>query len=654
MLRPTLAGLRLHLSHYATAALVVVLGVMLVSGTMVFTDTLQDSHEQSVREAASSVDAVAVPEALQDEDGTWRETVPFTGEQLERVRALPEVAGADGVRQSPTVLLGRDGRAHNSSPTAAMTVGEVSRFRVSADELPDAEDQMALSSSIGEQTGDGVGDTVTVLGPGHEEREFTVTALVELGAGSHHPGAMIVAPDAFRAVTGEEGFHEFDVLAAEGTDEETVAAAVQTALGEGSYVRTGAEFGAQQADPAGSDAGLLRAVLLSFALFAVAVSPIVVHNTFVLALARRRREFALLRCLGAERGQILRSVLTESFILGLMASGLGVLAGAGLGTAAARFSGLLLGEEITAPVVITPTAVLTGLLAGTVMTVVSSLAPAVRAARAAPSAASYTGATAHGVDQDTGWVRLVAGLSAFCVSAGLLALALGSGPGASALLSVVVAAPVALAGLLLLGPWLVRAAAGSLRGVLGRTGGAAGFAADNAARAPRSASGTVIALTVGAALITGSSVVLSSVESTPGLGMDRFADPVFHGITALLGVSVLIAVLGVVSTMASSVRERARETALLRALGLGRSQLRLILGVEAVVLCLTGAVAGVVLGGAFGLGVAATALPGAVLEFPAGQIAVLVLAAVLSALAACLLSARRATRTGVVGARSET
>lgn len=642
MLRTTLAGLRLHLPHYGTAALVVVLGVMLVSGTMVFTDTLQDSREQAAVEAASSVDAVAVPQPLQDEDGTWRETVPFTGEQLERVRALPEVAEADGLRQSPTLLQGQDGRAHSSSPTAAMTIGEVSRFNTSADDLPDTEDQIALGSSISEQAGHGIGDTVTLLGPEREEHEFTVTALLELGAGSHHPGAMIVTPDAFRAVTGEEGFHEFDVLAAGDTHEKAVAAAVRATLGEGSYVRTGAEFGEQQTGPAGSDAGVLRTALLSFALLAVAVCAIVVHNTFALALARRRREFALLRCLGAEREQVLRSVLTESFTVGLVASGIGVLAGVGLGTAAAGLSGPLFGEEITAPVVITPTAVLTGLLAGTVMTVASSLAPAARAVRVAPSDASPTGARPSGADQGTGWVRLVSGATAFCVSAGLLVPASNSAPGALALLSVVAAAPIALAGLLLSAPWLVRAVAAPLRVLLGPVGGEA-----------RLAAGTVIALTVGATLITGSCVVLSSFRSTPGLGSEHFAEPLLHGITALVGLAVLIAVLSASGPSPSSVPARARQTALLLALGLSRSQLYFMLGMEAAVLCLTGAATGLVLGTVFGLSFAATALPDAVLEWPAGQIAGLVLVAFLTALAACLLSARRAARTGVVGSRSE-
>lgn len=63
--------------------------------------------------------------------------------------------------------------------------------------------------------------------------------------------------------------------------------------------------------------------------------------------------------------------------------------------------------------------------------------------------------------------------------------------------------------------------------------------------------------------------------------------------TALLGVAALIAVIGVGNTLGLSVLERSRESALLRALGLQRRQLRTILAVEAVLLALVAAVVGV-------------------------------------------------------------
>ena len=72
-------------------------------------------------------------------------------------------------------------------------------------------------------------------------------------------------------------------------------------------------------------------------------------------------------------------------------------------------------------------------------------------------------------------------------------------------------------------------------------------------------------------------------------------------IYALLGLAVVIAVLGIVNTLALSVIERTREIGLLRAVGLSRRQLRTMLRLESVAIALLGAVLGVVLGLVFGL-----------------------------------------------------
>ncbi len=72
-------------------------------------------------------------------------------------------------------------------------------------------------------------------------------------------------------------------------------------------------------------------------------------------------------------------------------------------------------------------------------------------------------------------------------------------------------------------------------------------------------------------------------------------------IYALLGLALVIAVLGIVNTLALSVIERTREVGLLRAIGLSRAQLRLMITLESVVIAVLGAVLGVVLGICFGV-----------------------------------------------------
>lgn len=91
--------------------------------------------------------------------------------------------------------------------------------------------------------------------------------------------------------------------------------------------------------------------------------------------------------------------------------------------------------------------------------------------------------------------------------------------------------------------------------------------------------------------------------------LQQVLDVVLIVLTALLGVAVVIALVGVGNTLGLSVIERQRESALLRALGMQRSSLRWMLLVEALLLALVGTVIGILAGAFFGwLGVSSTML----------------------------------------------
>ena len=123
-------------------------------------------------------------------------------------------------------------------------------------------------------------------------------------------------------------------------------------------------------------------------------------------------------------------------------------------------------------------------------------------------------------------------------------------------------------------------------------------------------------------------------------------------IFALLGLALIIAVLGIVNTLALSVIERTREVGLLRAIGLSRAQLRRMITLESVVISLLGAVLGVVMGLVFGVALMYALRDEGleVISVPGGQLAVfLVLSLVIGVLAA-VLPARRAARLDVLRA----
>lgn len=907
MLRTTLAGLRMHKSRYVTTVLAILLGVMFVSGTMVFADTLNAGYEKSVMGSATSVDAIAVPETPESEDEEPAEPVLFTEEQIERIRELPEVAEADGTIRGQAVLLDEEGRAFGFMPPSALSLGEPNRFSAEEGSLPSDGDEIALATSTADQTGFAVGDTVTVLDPEENEHEFTVTGLVEFGVDPSYTfgGAVVFDPDTVEEMTGLSAYSEIDVLAAEGFTDEEAAEAVASVLGSQAKVQTGEEFGLAMAESAGGDTEMMRIALMLFALIAMFVAGIVIYNTFAILIAQRQRELALLRCVGAKRGQVFRSVLIESSVVGLVASALGVLAGVGIGTAGAAFGGPLLGMGDSFSVVLTPPAVVTGLVVGTVVTVFSALVPATRATRVAPLAALRTSATASGLEKGTGWIRVVLGVAAFAVSAVMVGLTRMSGPSQTGPIVVTAAALIAFVGVVVLGPLLVRGIVRVVGVPLRKVGVPSMLAVDNSTRSPRRAATAMIALTVGATLITGYSVVSASLESTltkqldeqfpmdyqispqfamddptgggqdpadteelsadevegaalsdegtedpanapgeggsatsddaaaedtpaeeastgggdgspefgtvpsevrealeaqealgrvigarstyvelddqrtlpvytytggeigvditsdtaegdlsdlgpgrtavskdydedlsvgdtltlptedggelslkvvaiveplqflmgatidpedfatafPGISEDDYLfvraaedseaaevreavysavddhptmqvasvaevknqfsqimDVAFYTIAAMLGLAIVIAVFGISNTMALSVLERTRESALLRALGLGKGQLRRMLSVEAVLLCLIGAGIGIALGVVFGWAAGASVLPGMVFSVPFGQIAVFVALSVVAGLLAAVLPARRAAATSITGA----
>ena len=123
-------------------------------------------------------------------------------------------------------------------------------------------------------------------------------------------------------------------------------------------------------------------------------------------------------------------------------------------------------------------------------------------------------------------------------------------------------------------------------------------------------------------------------------------------IYALLGLSVVIAVLGVVNTLALSVIERTREVGLLRAVGTSRRQLRTVIRLESIVIAVFGALLGIAMGLAFGIGLMLALEDQGLTEIvvPWGRLALFVVAAAVVGVVAAVFPARRAARLDVLRA----
>jgi putative ABC transport system permease protein len=127
-------------------------------------------------------------------------------------------------------------------------------------------------------------------------------------------------------------------------------------------------------------------------------------------------------------------------------------------------------------------------------------------------------------------------------------------------------------------------------------------------------------------------------------------------VDALLGLALVIAILGIVNTLALSIIERTREIGLLRAIGLGRGQLRLMVTLESVVIAVLGALLGVALGVCFGVAMMYAVRDQGlhVIAIPWLQLGVFLGLAVVIGVVAAVLPARRAARLDVLAAIAAT
>ena len=157
-------------------------------------------------------------------------------------------------------------------------------------------------------------------------KQFKVSGVASLGDVDSLGGArffVFTVPEAHR-MAGYDGWDSISVSTG-GKNQDEVKAGIQKVLGKDFQVQTGEEAAASQAADLSDSLGFIRIALLVFAGVALLVGGFLIFNTFTVTVAQRTKEFALLRVLGASRGQVLRSVLIETFAVGLIASIIGVL-----------------------------------------------------------------------------------------------------------------------------------------------------------------------------------------------------------------------------------------------------------------------------------------------------------------------------------------
>jgi putative ABC transport system permease protein len=527
----SLAGRKLRTT---LTALAIVLGVAMMSGAYVLTDTIDRAFDAIFVDSYAGTDAVVTgKEPGFSFEGESAQPPPIPAQTLDRVRRVEGVAVASGsVLDLKTKLLRPDGGEIDTagSPSFAFgieTAPEYDRFNplnLVQGRWPRGDTEVVVDEGVADDEELTVGDRIVVAAV-ERARTFRIVGIARYGDLSSIGSstfAIFDLPTAQRLLGKQGQLDSIQAAASAGTTPEELTDRISSALGSDYTIRTGAEQADEQSSEIATFTKIIRYFLLSFAAIALFVGAFVIFNTLSITVAQRMREFATLRTLGASRRQVLRSVILEALVIGLGASIVGLFLGLGLAVGLdALFRALNLDLPQTDTVFATRTIVVS-LLVGTLVTLAAGLMPAVRATKVPPIAAVREGATLP-----RGRFARVTPFVASAVSV-LAVLALGYGTLAD---GIATGDRFALLGLGVLGLFIGVAMLSSrlvrpLAKIVGiparRLGGAAGKLAErNAQRNPGRTAATAAALMIGIALVTFVSVLAQGLRVSNSDAIER-------------------------------------------------------------------------------------------------------------------------------------
>jgi putative ABC transport system permease protein len=376
----------------------IVLGVSMIAGTYVLTDTINQSFSQIFHQANATTDvAIQSKQAVESQAST---PPPLPESLLSIVQSTPGVAAAQGSIADTAQIIAPDGSTIGSqAPTLLFSVSQP-RFRqlqVIKGREPQGQ-EIALDKDTVSRHHLHLGEVLGVTAVKPVEK-FTLVGITKFGSVGSIGGAILLSMDLATAqrITGKIGKADaIEVAADSGVSPselvQRIKARIPPALRPRVKVQTGQQNAADETANIGNALNFITIALLAFGGIAVFVGAFIIFNTFSITVAQRAREFALLRTLGATRAQVLRSVILEALIIGVLSSLLGLLAGFGIAKA---LNAVFVGFGIDLPnagLVVATRTVVVALLVGTIVTLVASLMPAIRATRVPPVAALREGA----------------------------------------------------------------------------------------------------------------------------------------------------------------------------------------------------------------------------------------------------------------------
>jgi putative ABC transport system permease protein len=508
-----------------STTLAVVIGVAFVAGSYILTDTIFAAFDEIFSESLKGTSVVVTAEnPVEQENG---ETPTFSAALLPRVQKTPGVRIAAGAIFTAGGFF--DARTGDK-------IGNKFAPKFISSGLPDGLESQAyvdghrargpteatLDEAAAESAGIGIGDRIEIVGQSRA-RTYTLVGLTRLGNASFGGAsiAQVTLPQA-QLVTRKVGrFDQISVAADKGVSSTALKRRIERRMPDSVRVETAAENADRGSEEIRDNLSFLPIMLQIFGFVVLFVGAFLIFNTFSITVAQRVTEFGMLRMLGASRRQILTGVVVEAVAIGLLGALIGIPCGY---LVAALLNALFESFQIDLPttsLVLETRTVVASLLIGVLVTLVSSLVPALRSTRVPPIAALHAFAPAQTRKRRI----LFAALSILLGVAGLAMLSIGlfGGAEAGAAAGLMGAGAVAMVlGVSLFSPRLVRplaAVAGwplqRLRRLTGR------LAQENAQRNPSRTAVTAAALMIGLALVTFVTVFAAGLKSSVAQVVDE-------------------------------------------------------------------------------------------------------------------------------------
>lgn len=524
MLRVMYKSLLAHRGRMLLTAISVLLGVSLVSGTYVVTDTMTAVFDDLMGSATAGIDVYVRGETTYEQQinmGGGRE--PVSQQLLYAVRGIDGVDMAYGSVAGFASLLDKKGDVirHGASPTLGFSWSPppLSPVQISVGDPPLGDDDIAIDALTAEEQGLEVGDSVKVVLDG-PARRFEIVGIATFGEANNLAGATM---SIFSLRTAQEVFDKvavFDAIeisAEEGVTASELRRKISAILPEGYEAVEGTTVARESTDAIHTMLGYFNTALLVFALIALFVGAFIIFNTFSIIVAQRMREFALLRALGAAPRQVMLAIGIEALIVGVIASVIGVFGGLAVATGLQSLLDRVGMGLPDASMRLLPRTVVVSMILGVGVTIFSAVFPAIRAGKVSPLAVMReSDSTARPLTR-----RLQVGGAMFTV--GLAALLMGLfADMASPLMFVGFGALLMFLGAAALSPMFTRRFVRIVGVVPARVSNVAGsLARENARRAVRRTATTASALMVGVALVCFVAIFSSSIKASIRTGLER-------------------------------------------------------------------------------------------------------------------------------------